>query len=177
MNPRFIRRLLPLLAVAGVAAGTLAPSALADSYGPTSVINVNSGKQLDLRGASTSPGAIAIQYHGTGWGGLVVGDNQRWNVPYHDSTSGSPITNYHSGLCLTTDGVAGHAIDQEYCNGGSHQTWVAHSQWVWSELGYETYFQNPASGLVIDVNQASKSDSAPVVAWYYNGGLNQLWEY
>jgi hypothetical protein len=29
----------------------------------------------------------------------------------------------------------------------------------------------------MDVNQASKSDSAFVIGWHYNGGDNQLWDY
>jgi hypothetical protein len=177
MSSRLIRRALPLAVAAVAAAGSLATVASADSYGPTAVSNVNSGKQLDMRGASTAPGAIAIQYHGTGWAGLITGENQRWYVPRPDATSPSEIRNLHSGECLTTDGVAGHAIYQSYCNGSALQQWQPHSQWAWSALAYKTYFQNPATGLVMDVNQASTADSAAVVGWYYNGGTNQLWDY
>jgi hypothetical protein len=65
-------------------------------------------------------------------------------------------------------------------SGASNQQWQANSPFTFRFGGFPTnptYFQNPATGLVIDVAQGSKADDAVVIGWYYNGGSNQLWDH
>lgn len=182
MRSFLFRRALPLLITGAVAVGAAAPVASAeDAINAQGLSNFNSGLQLDMRGASQSRGAIAIQYHPTGWAGLFLGDNQRWFLPRPDDQVPGKIKNLHSGLCLRTDGVAGHAIYQDYCSDYDiYERWQPSSPTTWRFWvggSNPVYFQNPATGLVLDVNQASKSDSAAVIGWYYNGGPNQAWQY
>jgi Ricin-type beta-trefoil lectin domain len=71
---------------------------------------------LDVAGASTSVGAPVIQRY------LNNGSDQRWNfVQLPDGNE--HIVNQSSGMCLTTDGVAGDQVTQWTCNGSSQEEW------------------------------------------------------
>lgn len=183
MNKISVRRRCAAIVAAAAACAAVAPAAqaAAPSYTAyTPIKNMNSGKLLDLRFGSTVEGAVAVQHGNRGWGGLYATDSQRWQVPMKFESSPGTIRNQNSGLCLTTDGVAGHALSQYTCTGASNQLWQANSPFTFRFGGLPTnptYFQNPATGLVIDVAQGSKADDAVVVGWYYNGGSNQLWDY
>ena len=183
MDRTSIRRRAAAVVATVAACAAVAPVAQAaepayTAYTP--IKNMNSGKLLDLRFGSTVVGAVAVQHGNRGWGGLYATDSQRWQVPMKFETTSGTMRNQASGLCLTTDGVAGHPLSQYACTGASNQQWQAHSPFTWRFGGFPTnptYFQNPASGLVVDVGQGSTADDAAVIGWYYNGGSNQLWDY
>jgi Ricin-type beta-trefoil lectin domain-like len=131
-----------------------------------------SGHQLDVSGGSTSAFAPVIVWWGHGQ------SNQQWNFPSTDGQTGY-IINENSGMCLTTDQVAGDQLYQYPCGGAAAplQLWLVHTYPVPTPVGTFVYgwFTNPASGLVVDLSQSSYAVGAAVVGWYGTGGLNQSW--
>src|SRR5690349_1453527 len=122
---------------------------------------------LGVRGGSYNAGTDVIQWTATG------GNDQKWSSYYY--TSESPtihrFRNVNSGLCMTTDGVAGHALTQQACSSNnSFQAWIP--SYVWWAAGYTLY--NPATGLNMDVAGASYGAGAEIDAWYPNNQLNQV---
>jgi hypothetical protein len=117
---------------------------------------------VDVSGAATGDGAPVIQW-------VQSGNNQLW---YFEPVNGHmEIINQHSDKCLTTDGVAGHPLYQWRCKAAAGQLWDIDTflnSWVPGVI------KNPASGLVMDVSDASITAGAAILAWYPNGGTNQL---
>ena len=175
-----LRRCAAVLAAVATCAAVAPAAHAAEPTAYTPIKNLNSGRLLDLRFGSTVPGAVAVQHSNRGWGGVYATDDQRWQVPTKFDTTPGTMRNQASGLCLTTDGVAGHALSQYSCTGAWNQQWRANSPFTFRFGGFPTnptYFQNPATGLVVDVSQASTADDATLIGWPYNGGSNQLWDY
>ena len=117
--------------------------------------NLNSGKCIDVAGASTANGAQVLQWtcHG--------GNNQQLRVlprgGYHE------IRFVHSDKCLDVYGLStedGGIIVQWACNGGTNQLWIA----VFSN-GTTERIQNVNSGRCIDVDGQSLSDGAIIHQW------------
>jgi hypothetical protein len=127
--------------------------------------NSSFGLLLDMSGASTSPGGGLIQWYANG------GANQEWSFLPYAGTNNYMIQNVNSGLCLTTDGVAGDQLVQFQCAGGANQIW--HTPLNPSLVGAAT-IMNPWSGLYMDVYGASPWAGAGIDAYYYNGGDNQF---
>ena len=121
---------------------------------------------LDVNGASTTPGAPVIQWLRNG------NSNQRWNfVGLPDG--GEQIVNQNSGMCLTTDGVAGHWVYQWPCDrSNSHQDWRGETV-----LGGANGLYNRYSGLWLDVNGGSPWPGAHLITWYGNGSEGQVFGY
>ncbi|MCL2395916.1 MAG: RICIN domain-containing protein [Acidimicrobiaceae bacterium] len=173
MSRRFFRRsgaalaglaLCGGVAVAGVA-GTGTASADTSQYYAITLGAESSGLVLDVAGASTDPGAPVIQWYYNG------GENQVWSVP--GPLLPGDIVNANSGMCLTTDGVAGDQLYQEPCDGAlvQYQTW-----YDWSDLyGHVMQLESPYWGLFVDVYQNSYSPG-PIDAWYPNNQPNQFFE-
>lgn len=124
---------------------------------------------LDVNGASTTPGAPVIQWLRTG------GSNQRWNfVGLADG--GEQIVNQNSGMCLTTDGLAGHWLYQWPCDSSnSHQEWRGQLQRT--ILGSVKGLSNAYSGLWLDVDGGSPWPGAHLITWYDNGSDHQRFSY
>jgi hypothetical protein len=125
----------------------------------------NSGKLLDVSGASTADGAAVIQWPDNG------GGNQRW--AFLDAGGGYwNLVNRNSGKCLdvpagsTADGIQ---LVQWTCNGGTNQQWKQ----IWNG----SYFQLQAlhSGKCADVSGASTADGAKIIQWPCHDGANQQW--
>jgi ricin-type beta-trefoil lectin protein len=127
--------------------------------------NSSFGLLLDMSGASTSSGGGLIQWYADG------GANQNWNFIPVAGSENYLIQNGNSGLCLTTDGVAGDQIVQFPCAGGINQIW--HTPVTPSLVGAGT-IMNPWSGLYMDVYGDSPWAGAGIDAYYYNGGANQF---
>src|SRR6516162_1698219 len=81
------------------------------------IVNVNSDKVLDVKGASKADGAPVIQYH---W---HAGRNQEWNIiPLSDGFDA--IQNVNSGKVLDVRGRStadGALVQQWQWNGGLNQ--------------------------------------------------------
>jgi len=158
-----------LLTLATSVAGVLLATgpAQADTVRSELLISNLSWLNLGVRGGSHAGGADVIQWTATG------GDEQRWVPFYYPGLEASTIhrfRNSNSGLCLTTDGVAGHALTQQTCSTDPHQAWSP--SYVWWAGGYTLY--NAASGLNMDVAGASYGAGAEIDAWYPNNQLNQV---
>jgi hypothetical protein len=169
MSGRFFRR--PRAALAGVAlCGAATVAALAATGGTADAATggiaagggvtsgyftftaVSSGMNLDVEGASTAPGGRVIQWPADG------GTNQNWGFTTHDY-----LKNQNSGMCLTTDGVAGDQLYQKPClkRLARYQTW------------YPTCLPEGCllagdNGLVVDVYQGSTAEGAHIDAWPLN---------
>lgn len=125
--------------------------------------------QLDVRGASQSPGAPVIDWW-TNWGA-----NQGWDWQLVDPIDGIYIIqNQNSGQCLTTDGIAGDQVYQEPCNYSEYQEWYTNlpTDYDYSVASSDP-IKNVASGLYLDVNGDSPWPGASIDTWYYNGNSNQ----
>jgi endoglucanase len=131
------------------------------------LVNRNSGKCLDVRGASIEARAPVQQYTCSG------GGNQLWQLVavgngYYNLVAA------HSGMCLDVRGAntaSSAEVQQHPCTGGTNQQWsLAQSQ----EGGYY-HLVARHSGMCLDVRAKSKSDRAPVQQYRCNGGKNQRW--
>jgi Ricin-type beta-trefoil lectin domain-like len=167
------QRILALLATAAVAGGAgslmTAGTASADPTGYSSItpyleLNAaNSSLAIDVSGASTAPGAPIIQWYDNG------GSNQHWQIPADDVLG--PIVNQNSGMCMTTDGVAGDQLIQMPCVGAMAQEWIASTS---NNFGmHQDSFYNPYYDLDVDVYGSSQWAGASIDGWYPNGGYNQ----
>jgi uncharacterized repeat protein (TIGR03803 family) len=130
------------------------------------IVSRNSGKCLDVYGASTDAGAQAIQWtcHG--------GANQQWRL---EPAGGGAyrIIARHSGQALdvygaSLDDVA--PIIQWPVHGGDNQAWTL-------EPASDGYVRIVArhSGKAMDVEGASTGDGARVIQYTPHDGANQQW--
>jgi hypothetical protein len=149
------------LAATGLLAAT--PGAAQASAGFTARISPDAIQFLflDVSGGSTYNGAKIIQWS-------LSGSNQGWY--FQPSGNYYQIVNVKSGKCLTTDGVAGHQLDQWPCTLGSSQLWQTDLA-----LGtfYRYWIKSVYSGLYMDVSGGSTSQGAAIDTWYWHGGSNQ----
>lgn len=122
--------------------------------------------QLDVGGASTSPGAGVIDWWTNG------GANQAWTFT---RITGNPntfeIINQNSGQCLTTDGVAGDQVYQEPCDQDATEEWITGLRPATGATAYS--IESAYSGLYLDVNGDSPWPDTSIDTWYGNGGYNQ----
>jgi Ricin-type beta-trefoil lectin domain-like len=163
-------RALAVAALAGLALAAVPAAASAQSLQNVSIATAASYNSLvlDVVGGSTDNGAKVVQWYGYG------GGNQRWNVV--DQGDGTEtIVNQNSGKCLTTDGVAGRQLYQFTCVGAASQKWRGTLTSVFNPDA--NVLINDGTGLVMDVNGASATAGAAIVAWHYNGGRNQYFSY
>jgi hypothetical protein len=150
---------------AGLAVGTSGP-AHADSSFTVHLSPENTlGLLLDVNGASQAAGASVIDWYANG------GQNQAWTfVP--DGTGGVyEIQNVNSGLCLTTDGVAGDGVYQLQCTGSLPQRW---STALTPSNPGSFSIQSQWTHLYLDVNGDSPWAGASLDTWYRNDQLNQF---
>ncbi|MFF4259749.1 RICIN domain-containing protein [Streptomyces sp. NPDC001663] len=136
------------------------------STGQYRLVNKNSGKFLEIPGASTTVGKQAGQWVNT------ANNCQLWTF---QSVSGGAWTvkNVNSGLFLDNNGStsAGAAVVQNSSSGASSQKWTL------TDAG-GGYFKlvNSASGLVADVASASTANGALIVQSADNGADDELWQ-
>jgi hypothetical protein len=129
------------------------------------VTNRNSGKVIDVIGASTANNAVVNQWT---WNG---GANQTW--AFQDAGSGYfRIVNQNSGKCLDVESAStadGANIIQYTCGTGTNQ------QWRMQTVG--SYFQlvTRHSGKCLDVANAGTGDGADIQQYTCGSGTNQQW--
>jgi hypothetical protein len=156
-----------LALTAGSAAAASPASADTSSYQGLEVLS--SSYSLDVGGASTADDAWLDVWYNNG------NANQEFTYPQSDGEV-AQIENQNSQMCITTDGVAGDAVYQLPCDNDVLQQWEAETSTVWWLPGsLLVTFQNPTTGLVLEVYNDSYSPGATVDAWYANDGLNQYW--
>jgi Ricin-type beta-trefoil lectin domain len=166
---RGLRRLIGLVGLAALLSTvTLAAtqgSALAASTG---ILESNSSwLNVGVRGGSTAINTDIIQWYST------RGSDQQWNVytPAGAPANAQYFQNVNSGYCITTDGTAGDPLFQAPCSADNrYQQWQ--ESYVWWAFG--ATIQNPASGLVWDVQGNSYGAGAEIDGWYPNNQLNQV---
>jgi hypothetical protein len=147
--------LAPSAAHADTVVGTYKISPLSDLF-----------RNVEVQGESTDTLAHVQQYRANGH------DNQKWRFVQVGPGLTFELVNVNSGKCLWTDGVRGDQLMQAPCTG---------SPWVLWQTPIPTgavpqAFLNPASNLVMDVDQSSLANGARIIGWPYNGGNNQLFD-
>lgn len=163
-----LRRVLSVLALATVATtATIAVGAGAAQADSGSAIRLTPDSNpflvVEVVGASGAAGASVDQWV------LNGGGNQIWYLqPYN---SHYRFVNKQSNLCLASDGVAGHAVFQWYCNSSAGEQWDTDIV-AGNLVGYS--IRNVASNLYLDVSGASGAAGAAIDTWYWNGGHNQF---
>jgi len=130
-------------------------------------VNRNSGKVLDVSGASTADGGIAVQRP---WNG---GTDQQWKLL--PNTDGSyRLSNVRSGKVLESPGSSaqGAGLDQWADDGGDNQAWKL----VPARTSGYHQLVNVRNGWCADVKDASLADDAGVIQRPSTGGSNQDWQ-
>jgi len=134
--------------------------------GYVEIVSRNSGKCLDVYGASTDSATPVIQWtcHG--------GPNQQWRLEPVDGGA-FRITARHSGQALDVFGASTDdltPIIQWPPTGGDNQAWTLQP----ASDGYVLLVARH-SGKAIDVELASTDDGARVIQYAPTGGANQQW--
>jgi galactose oxidase len=134
--------------------------------GYTTIIAGNSGKCLDITGASSLPGAPAIQWH------CNFNSNEQWTV--QPSGTAYNIIEQNTGQCLTVSGVGtapGAQIVQSPCNNAKTQLWS------FTPNGQQFQIVSGASGQCLSVSNNSTADIAPIVQQQCSTASNFLWTF
>jgi Ricin-type beta-trefoil lectin domain len=127
--------------------------------------NVNSGKCIDVFGASTNKNANIQQYACNG------GGNQRWEF-INIGNGQFAIRNLNSGLVMDVAGDNrgnGANVQQFPWNSGANQRWFAR--------GPNNNFElvNVNSGKCLDVQGGGMGNNVNIIQFQCNGGRNQRW--
>ena len=135
------------------------------------VVNRNSGKVMEVAGASTNDGANIQQNT------YANGLNQQWDIVPFSPASGDlsyyTITAAHSGKAADVNAFS-------YDDGGNVQQWTNYpglnQEWF---LEYATngwfYIRSRWSGKYLEVYGSSTVNGGNIDQWTGNGGLNQQW--
>ena len=143
--------------------------AMAVTEGTFKIVNVKSGKLLDVSGGSKENGATVLQWRDTG------ADNQHWKfVKLNDGSY--KIENVNSGKALDVERAS---LD----DGASVHQWAftgeggANQKWRLIDRGEDAYeLESVNSGKALDVSDASTADGASTLQWPWWGGNNQQWK-
>lgn len=170
---RWARTLITLLATALAASGAVvlnidaASAATVDTSASYVLVNRNSGKALDVSGASTADGAVVEQWS------RHDGANQQWQ--FVDSGSGYyRLRSKNSDKVLDVD-------NRSTDDGGKVQQWTdlegTNQQFTLADTdsGYVKLI-NRNSGKALEVTGASTADGATVVQHGVQDGSNQQWQ-
>ncbi len=133
---------------------------------PERLTSVNSGKELDVLGASTANGAHVIQWPSNG------GRNQQWRL-VTVSPGAYAVVSVNSGKVLDVEGASladGARLIQWPWHGGANQQWRLEPTGDGAVRVVSVH-----SGKVVDVAGVSTADGAGVIQWPWNGGANQRW--
>jgi hypothetical protein len=154
--------------VVGIAWGADVPPVIDGRY---IVVNRNSGKVMEVAGASTNNGANIQQNTYTG------GTHQQWDIVPFSSPLGDQsfyaITAAHSGKAADVNNFS-------YDDGGNVQQWQnlqgANQHWFFEYAGSGYfYIRSRWSGKYLDVAGLSIANGANIWQWTGLNGLNQQW--
>ena len=159
-------RLVSIMALASLLLLSFTSRAEVVRTGYTSVVVASTGKCLDISGASTSPGAAAVQWH------CNSQPNEQWNVqPFNGSFR---VIVQQSGLCLAVAGsstAAGAQIVQSTCSGANSELWT------FPAAGGGFQMTNKNSGLCANVSGNSTADAANIVQSACSSATNFVWTF
>ncbi|MFD7409259.1 GDSL-type esterase/lipase family protein [Streptomyces sp. NPDC059866] len=155
---------LAACALTGTGVPAHAASAAPVSGTVYTLTNVASKKLMDVKLASTAPGAPVIQYTSNN------GANQQWLLT-RTSSGAYTVRSANSGLCLDTPAPQSliPQLVQNPCDGSGRQ------QWKLQPAGDAYNLVNAANGLVVDNKQSLDKDENEIIQWPSNGGANQRW--
>ncbi|MBV7699836.1 ricin-type beta-trefoil lectin domain protein [Streptomyces sp. TRM70350] len=157
-DTRYHQFLCPLLDWTGITAYR-SSCPLNPPGGPTgstfSLVGADSGKCVDVPGASRTNGTGLITYTCNG------ASNQRWT-----QTAANELRIYDNSKCMEAGTSAGSRAVITSCTGGNGQ------KWTFNANGTITHAQ---SGLCLYVNGGSTANQAAVIVWTCHGGSNQVW--
>lgn len=155
-----------LAAIAAVTATLLglatAPASASSGFTVTIQPASNPFLNLDAQGGGVGDGTRIIQWT------VNAGPNQVWT--FAPVNGGFEIVGRQSGKCITTDGVAGHAVYLWACEQTPGQIWStglepnSASQWA---------IQSVLSNLYLEVYGGSGSRGTAIDTWWWNGGQHQ----
>ncbi|WP_247003636.1 S8 family serine peptidase [Halosolutus gelatinilyticus] len=132
------------------------------------IINVNSGKALEVENGATENGATVQQ-----WPAAAV-DHHRWTI--HEIREGVyQVLVAHTGKALDVADVStdpGANVHQWDYVGGDNQHWRIEAV---GDGEYRMIADH--SGLGLEVDDWSTDDGANVIQWDYHGGANQRWTF
>jgi galactose oxidase len=157
-----------------VAVGVVAPTVgfMPDGWGQvvrtgfTSLVASSTGKCLDISGASSSPGAAAVQYHCT------FKPNEQWNV--QPLNGAFRVIEQQTGQCLAVAGgsaATGAQIVQTTCTGANSELWT------FPASGGGVQLLNKNSGLCANVSGNSSADAANIVQAACSSASNFVWSF
>ncbi|TAK94034.1 MAG: ricin-type beta-trefoil lectin domain protein, partial [Verrucomicrobia bacterium] len=135
------------------------------------IVNRNSGKVMEVAGASTNNGANIQQNAYTG------GTHQQWDVTPLAASGGDlslfAITAAHSGK-------AADVYNFSYADGGNVAQWDnlqgVNQHWFFEYVSNGWFYvRSRWSGKYLDVSGASTANGANIFQWTGNAGLNQQW--
>ncbi len=155
--------------VGGLLTAAIAPASAAtvDTSAWYVLVNRNSGKALDVNGASTTDGAALIQWTRT--------DTNNQQFQFVDAGGGNyKLRARHSTKLADVQGAStadGAPLVQWTDNGGANQQFSLAD----SSNGY-VRLVNRNSGKVVEVQNGSTADGASIVQRTDNGGTNQQWQ-
>jgi hypothetical protein len=135
-------------------------------------VNRNSGKVLEVPGASTANGTVLDQ---TTYTGAL---NQQWDINPLPDRFGGDVSYYT--LRAAHDGITADDFSWSYANGNHIGQWNggtnALEQWFFEYAG-NNYFRIRSrwSGKVVGVSGASLNNGAQIVQWDSTGSLDQQW--
>ncbi len=141
----------------GSAASDAPPSFDAAMPSTGGLVGVESGRCLDVSGASQSDGALVLLWNCSG------AANQQW------SRQSNNTLQIYGNKCLDLlNGKTepGSAVGIWGCNGGQNQQW---------RFNADGSVVNVQSGLCLDVSGQATANGSPVAVWTCNGGANQKW--
>ncbi|HVV16756.1 MAG TPA: RICIN domain-containing protein [Polyangia bacterium] len=122
----------------------------------------NSGKCLDITGASNTVGTAAIQWH------CNFAGNEQWTLQPHNGAF--LVVEQKNGQCLAAASTAaGAAIVQTTCTGAATQDWKLTA----AAGGYQLV--NQGSALCANVNGNSVADNAAIVQSSCSTASNFIW--
>ena len=134
--------------------------------GYTVIVAGNSGKCLDIAGASGNPGASANQWH------CNFNPNEQWTVqPFNGSFR---VIEQQTGLCLAVAGgstATGAQIIQNTCTGVNSELWTL------PPVGGGFQLVSKNSGLCANVSGNSTADSALIVQAACSTASNFVWTF
>lgn len=136
------------------------------------LVNRNSGKAMEVAGASTNAGANIQQNAFTG------GTHQQWDFIPLPSTNGGDYSYYavtaaHSGKAADVQNFSlsdgGNVMQWDNLNGVNQHWFLEYVSNGWFHV------RSRWSGKFLDVSGASTANGANIFQWTGNGGLNQQW--
>lgn len=143
-----------------------ASAAAVNSGSISTIVGVNAGLCLGVKGSSTATGALLQSQSCSG------SDFQNWKF-VKDASGYFELVNTGSGMCIDVTGGSsenGTNMQQWNCSGADHQKWNLSDQGSGQFAIISKY-----NGLALDVYGASAANGARVVQWTWSSASNQKW--